>query len=154
MKLTRGKRIALELLGPPAIGAGLIIAVFGGASLWDALMKGLTWDLLQQIGMLSLTIFCAAYLVVGIQSIIYAIILEWRFKRGLVPCSWQLVRLSSLLGFGSGAVLSLAHFGQPAKIGPTLLFAGGLGLIVGFLMGLLIKRWSTEKETTGEFPRE
>lgn len=152
MKLNRKKRIALELLGPPALGAGVFIAVFGGAALWDSLIKGLTWDLLRQLAMLSLTIFAAAYIVVGIQSVLYTLIMEWRFKRGLDPRSWQMVRLSSFLGFGSGAIVSLGNFDQPTKLGPTILFMGGLGLVVGFVMGLLIKLWPTEKKPEGENP--
>ena len=150
MKLTRKKRIALELLGPPALGAGIPTILFGGASLIESLIKGSSIGHLKDVGSVAALYFFYAYFIVGLQSILYTVIMERRFKHGLDPCSWRMVRMSSLLGFGSGAILAVFAINDPKIMGGIVLIMGGLGLVVGFLIGLLIKWWSAEKPPAGE----
>lgn len=152
MKLTRKKRIALELLGPPAVGAGIPIIIVGGMALIESTTKANSAVQLKEVGQMAALFFLGAYFVAGLQSILCTAVMEWRFTKGLDPASWQMVRLSSVLGFGSGAIVSLGNLDQPTKLGPMLLAFGGLGLVVGFIMGLLIKHWSTEKKPTGKNP--
>jgi hypothetical protein len=93
MTFTRGKRIALELLGPPALGATLMIALMAGITVVETIEKG---DVLQRLKELAQgTVFVAvfAYMLAGAQSILYACIMEWRFARGLDPRSWRSVVL-------------------------------------------------------------
>lgn len=150
MKLTRGKRIALELLGPPFIGAALMISFATVNMLWEASASDSYHDKFRDWPTFMVVVFGFAYVFVGAQSIIYTAIMEWRFKRGLDPRSWRMVGLSSTLGFASGgAVVIVAIFGDPQFMLTGLAIWGGTGLLVGFLMGLLIKSWSAEKETTG-----
>ena len=142
MKFTKKKRIALELLGPPFIGAAPFLV-------WDIFTNSRGWkfspEALLGVGL----VLYVAYLCVGIQSILFTVVMEWRFARGLDPRSWQSVSLSTLLGFGSGAVVALAY-GSTGNdhFGPWLFWAG-LGLAVGLTMGLLIKALSKEKKSTG-----
>ena len=149
MHLTRRKRIAFELLGPPFIGASPFIVAIAGSSLWDTITKSRPWkfplETLQMIG----TFLLFAYAIVGLQSILFTAIMEWRFTCSLDPRSWRAVWLSSSLGLASGAVVALAYgFRRGDQIG-LWLFWGGFGLAVGFTMGLLIKALSTEKKSTG-----
>ena len=86
MKLTRGKRIALELLGPAALGAGIPTIIFGGAALIESLIKGnVTGHYLKEVVQVAVPYFIYAYFIVGLQSVLYTVIMERRFKWGLVP---------------------------------------------------------------------
>jgi hypothetical protein len=141
MTFTRGKRIALELLGPPALGATLMIALMAGITVVETIEKG---DVLQRLKELAQgTVFVAvfAYMLAGAQSILYACIMEWRFARGLDPRSWRSVVLSS--GLASGAAIMLV-IGWRSDLHAQWLwvFYGGIGLLVGFSLGLLIRRLS------------
>ena len=151
MKLTCGKRIALELLGPAALGAGIISLFYIGAAACDIVVKGKA--LLKTLGEVgSVMLFCLmmAYLFVGIQSILYTIIMEWRFKRGLDPRSWRMIGLSSSLGFSSDVGMIIVLEGDRSWEKQGWIGWGGLGLVVGFLMGLLIRCWSKEPLSKGE----
>ena len=108
MKFTRGKRIALELLGPPALGAGIFALYLIGAAAWEIAVKGKALGkTLGDFGLGILIVLVYAYIFVGVQSILYAVIMEWRFKRGLDPRSWRAVMLSTALGFASGSIIAV-----------------------------------------------
>lgn len=148
MKFTRGKRIALELLGPPTLGAGLWSLALIGEAVWKLFVPGPP-RVLMHLGEELLLVFLYAYVFTGIQSIFYTAIMEDLFKSGLDPRSWRMVRLSSLLGFGSGAVLMIFSVNDLGGMGFIMLMMGGLGALVGFLLGLLI-RWGSKPEVTTE----
>ena len=96
MKLSRPRRIALELLGPAFLGAllqftiGLVKTVAGSvvSGRWS------DWSFRVLQGFAVFLFF--AYVFAGIQSVVYALVMEWRFARGLDPCSW---RSASCSGF-------------------------------------------------------
>ena len=154
MKFTRGKRIAFELFGPAALGAGIYSLFFAGAAIWEIVTNGKAlWRTLGELGAAILLCLIMAYVIVGIQSILCTVIMEWRFKRGLDPRSWRMVGLSSLLGFASGLVIALPMAFEERNWMPAMFYFaaayGGVGLVVGFLMGLLIRRWSKEPQLQG-----
>jgi hypothetical protein len=149
MKLTRPKRIALELLGPPLLGTIFLLGISQAIAVWYAVQHRLPppgWGSIsiQTMG----GVLIGAYLYAGIPSIIYTWIMEWRFNRGLNPVSWGTVLWSSFLGFLSGAGIVVAFDGYGWH-GPVAFF-GGTGCTVGFSLGLLIKVGSTEKKAVGE----
>lgn len=149
MKLTRGKRVVLELLGPPLLGAIILMAISYAQTLWIALQNWKTPKvepgILKPFGLL---IF--AYLFAGIPSVIYTLVMEWRFAKGLDPESWRTIQVSACLGTMAGIFVGLL-VGE-FHLNSAFWLMSGIGLIVGFLMGLLIKHGSTEKETTEENP--
>ena len=150
MKLTRGKRIALELLGPPALGAIIMTTIERGTMLFEAVNQGSVVAGIKQVCEYGALVLVLAHFFAGLQSVLYTVVMEWRFSKGLDPASWKMVKLSSVLGFGSGAVLIAVKIPDLTNMGMILLSTGGLGLVVGFIMGLLIKRWSTEEKIMGE----
>lgn len=151
MKFTRGKRIAFELLGPAALGAGICCLVYLCAATWGILVeKRESWNALYELGSMMPMIFLFAYVSAGLQSILYTAIMEWRFKQGLNPRSWRMVGWSTLVGFASGGVFTLGELGNFEAVLPSLATLGGFGLVVGFLMGLLIRRWSKEPISNGD----
>jgi hypothetical protein len=143
MPFTRGKRIALELLGPPAIGAVLMIALMAGFTVVLAIEKGDTLHRLKELAQGAVFFVVFAYMFAGAQSILYACIMEWQYARGLDPCSWRAVALSSGLGLASGAAIMLV-IGWRGDLHAQWLWVlyGGVGLLVGLLLGLLIRRLS------------
>ena len=144
MKFTRGKRITFELLGPPLLGAILLFACAMATVVWNKIQNGLveTFSLKELLGM-GIAYLGFAYFFAGIPAIVYTFIMEWRFARAQEPDSWQTVRFSAFLGAVAGTILGLAlnefHFGS------VFWLMGGIGLAVGFLLGLVIKHWSTEQ---------
>ena len=98
MKLTRRKRIALELLGPPLLG-GTVATLWA----WCSLMYLSLYryesprEVAGQIGMIQamwLLYGVFAFPMIGIQTACYTAFMEWRFSRGLSPSSWRAVTLS------------------------------------------------------------
>ena len=84
-------------------------------------------------------LFVMAYVFAGLQSIFYAIIMV---SQGLDPRGWRSISLSTLLGLMSGAAICLAYGFDRSDIRTLWLFFGGIGLVVGFLMGVLIRMLS------------
>lgn len=152
MKLTRGKRIALELLGPALLGGMLLGPTTTLYMLKGRLGEDRPGELLWTVFLYTAAAVGFGYLFAGIQSIIYACVMEWRFARGLDPSSWRSVALSSMLGLASGAVIAVTYGFQRTDLLFLWTGIGGTGIVVGFIIGLLIKVWSTEKKTTGENP--
>lgn len=140
MNFTRGKRIALEVLGPPAMSAIIATTVFAAFAIVEAVEKEGTWHRLKQVAGVALAAVIGAYVLAGVQSILYAFVMEWRFTRGLDPRSWRSVGWSTGLGFGAGGVIVLV-VGWSNGFGEVFawLSFGGLGLLVGFALGLLIR---------------
>ena len=146
MPLTHRKRIALELFGPAIIGASPFIVAAAGLSLWKTITSNQSWEFPFKVLQAAGAFLLYAYLVVGIQSILFTAIMEWRFTFGLNPQSWQSVTLSALLGFASGSIIALAFGSSASERNSQLLVWGGIGLAVGFTCGLLIKILSKPKK--------
>lgn len=149
MTFTRGKRIALELLGPPILG-GAAATLWAWSSLvhqslhrYVSLVEAA--DLLVALPGLWLLYGTFAFPMIGLQAMGYTAIMEWRFSRGLDPCGWRSVALSTVLGYASGAVLAVGY-GYERK--ETWYFFNGLGLAVGFVLGRLIRRLSAKSSST------
>ncbi|MBI2496663.1 MAG: hypothetical protein HYV75_01610 [Opitutae bacterium] len=143
--MTRGKRIALEILGPPALGAGLWYATITATTAWsvwvDDRPQAWNWQIAQRMGVVLLF----AYIFAGLPSLLYAAIMEWRFTRGLNPGSWRAVAWSSGLGLASGLmIIGVASTGRAESTAYAMF--GGLVLAVGFLLGWFIKRRSGTRE--------
>ncbi len=145
--MTRRKRIALELLGPPLLGAALVVLLQGGAALGEVVMKDGSWQSILPILSMVPIVVLFAYAMTMIQSILYTVVMEWRFARGLDPRSWNSVGLSSLLGFASGAAICMAYGFERSDLRFLWLFYAGIGLVVGILLGLLIKVLSPKEPT-------
>lgn len=133
MTLTRGRRVCLEVLAPPFLGsclgllAGTVLSLVQGASLQFLWLQ--RWDYLVT--------FFWAYLLGGLPSVGYMLVMEWRFARGLEPRSGRAVALSTLLGGGAGGLISAAIL--PLDAGVSF-YLTGLGGTVGFIIGQLVKR--------------
>jgi hypothetical protein len=147
MKLTRGKRIALEVLGPPALGASVWLVVIFVSQLFEPAGKDLI-RFLRELPGAALFLLVAAYVFAGLQSVFYAVIMEWNFTAGLDPRSWKSVALSSLLGLCSGGVIPLVFSAGRKTAWEPWLLLGGLGLLVGLAMGLLIRACRGRKHET------
>lgn len=141
MNFTRRKRIALELLGPPLLGA------LYWAESWLLMMatqrppnvKWPDWNT-AAIAAWSVIMIIYAYLFAGLPSLAYTVIMEWRFVRGLDPRGSQSIGLSAILGLLSGVVIG-SPFGF--RMGHDFEFVfGWFGLTVGFTLGWLIRQWS------------
>lgn len=142
MILTRRRRIVLELLAPAPLGAGLLFMVGLAKAVWERFPDG-TWPGFDPRIFISFAIVVGfAYIFTGLQSIAYAIIMEWRFARGLDPRSWRSVGLSTLLGFLSGAAICVGYGLQRSDSAALWVFFGGSGVAAGFILGLLVRRWS------------
>lgn len=150
MKLTCGKRIALELIGPPLLGGFVLGLVFFFPGMIQNANTDKPWELIPMALYSVLISVIAAFLIAGIPSLIYTCVMEWRFGRGLDPRSGRSIALSALLGVAAGLAITLAYGSERADALILGLTFCGTGLIVGLIMGLLIKHWSTEKKTVGE----
>ncbi len=132
--MNRPLRILLEVLGPPFLGGVIIMGVLLG-------IEGEGLDV-GTLGCVFLAFMCGSYFIAGIPSILYTVVMESRFARGLDPGTWRSVGWSSLLGLASGALMA-GWFATSAAGLKVAIWAmtslGALGLVVGFLMGMAIK---------------
>ncbi|MBW8782763.1 MAG: hypothetical protein JF599_12880 [Verrucomicrobia bacterium] len=133
--MNRSLRIVLEVFGPPFLGL---------LPFYVMMMPDLVSDIAY--GHVNsgehFAIICGAYMLAGIPSIIYAVVMEIAFSHILSPRSWQAVMLSAILGLVSGELIGLVMNsldgrgdGEPHFIRTML----PLGLVVGFFMGILVK---------------
>lgn len=133
MMLTRGRRRCLEALAPPLLGSSIGIL----AGLVMDLVQGTSLQFLWLQRRDYLLIFFWAYLLGGLPSVAYMLVMEWRYGRGLDPRSWRSVGWSTLLGGGAGGLISAAIL--PLDAGVSF-YLTGLGGTVGFIIGYLVKR--------------
>jgi hypothetical protein len=119
--MNRPARFAMELLLPPIMGASPFLAF--------ALLFG---QLEVALGILTF-----AYLMAGIPSLVFAVILELAFMAGLDPRGEGLVRLASWLGLAAG--LAMAAFAGDFT---TFILLAPLGIAGGAFTALIIRRWS------------
>ncbi len=145
MTFTRRKRIALEALGPPVLGGAAATGWAWGATVYHSLYRLETGeDWAATLGLMPTYWFLYGMMAIpmsGIQAILYAAIMEWCFARGLDPRSWRSVALSTLLGFAAGAIIAVGY-GYERK--ETWYFFNSLGVVVGFVLGWLIRRLSAK----------
>jgi len=142
--LSRGPRIALELLAPPPLGAVTLFVASGIRSAWNTGLENSPWKWDPHFLASAAVVLFFAYLMAGIQSILYRIVLEWQFSRGLSPRSWRAVGLSTLLGFASGALIAMVSSHDITEMIRMGFTDGGLGAFVGFTLGLAIRAWSAK----------
>lgn len=122
--MTRAARISIELLAPPLLGASpfLLMAVFTG-----------TFGLIP-------VILLVAYLVAILPSVVFTLLLELAFWRGLGPRRPGAILLAGGLGLCAGIAIGLAP-GVPTAAEKAVCFGLiGLGAGVGTV---LIVRWRT-----------
>lgn len=134
MNFTRGKRIALEVLGPPFLGAFLMSSYTIGEHLLRS--GNLSFVLLQ--GRDYLLVFVYAYIFGTLPSLAYMGLMEAAFRRGLEPAGWPTVALSAGLGALSGVAIMLLVSSGRAAAGEVIYFAI-FGWVVGGLIGLIIR---------------
>lgn len=127
-------RILLEVLGPPLI-ASLIFRV------WRSLLHGGPLILSSDMPLVAdfFVLLGFAYAFAGIQSLVFAAILETYFARGLRTRSWSTVVLSAALGFVSGAAIPL-FFGSRGQVHDPWLSTEFIfvGLLTGVIMGAIL----------------
>lgn len=124
--MKRPARIALEVLGPPLL-TGTILEIVALVSL-------------REVGALKLfVLFVAfAYFVAGIPSLLFAVLMELAFSRGLRPDGLRAVALAAVLGGASGLPIDMTLAGA-VKVRPNALFFMALGFVVGGLIGVLVR---------------
>lgn len=148
--MKRGVRIAIELLGPPAWGTALMAAWMVPTMLAETAHPRPWWEDARQGAAVLFLVLVFAYVFAGLQSVVYTVVLEWRFSRGLDPRSWRAVGWSTGLGFLSGAAI-IVVLGRGAGDVLAWLIWGGLGATVGFLNGALI-RWLSRRDVMPPAP--
>lgn len=128
--MTRAARISIELLAPPLLGASpfLLMAIVTGAF---ALIP---------------VILLVAYLVAGLPSVVFALVLELAFWRGLEPRRPGAILLAGGLGLCAGIAIGLAPGAPTAaeKAAPL----GLVGLVAGVGTALIV-RWRTTRAAAG-----
>lgn len=138
--MNRIKRIALEVLAPPALGAALMSAWAIPAMLTESAARQSWGEMLSQGAAAFVMVLLYAYAFAGVPSVVYAILMEWYFSRGLDPRGWPAVGFSTLLGCLSGAAILLVMTqGNFERWFWSSWFWCGLGAVVGFFNGALIR---------------
>lgn len=139
--MKRRHRIAVEVLGPPLVAATIleIIAVVG----------------LREVGALKLIplFLIFGYLLAGLPSLAFTLILEIAFAKGLDPRSGRAVLLSSVLGAASGVPIDMLMAGK-LTVRPNASCFVALGIVTGCATGLFIRRWSRPALPPGPGPQE
>jgi len=124
--MKRSRRIAFELLGPA------FIAVF----LYLSLLFIVSRDLIVVKGFFMFLVF--GYVLSAIPSVVFTVLMEFAFARGLEGRSWRAVALASGLGALSGVAIALTFArGFDNGRGSFTLFPV-LGFITGAIVGLMI----------------
>ena len=152
--MRRPTRIVLEVLGPPLLGACLLNG-FGIA--WD-LLTGTGWSFIWLQRHDYLVVIFWAYLLGALPSVGYMGLMEWRFSQGLDPRSAHMVHLSLTLGLiagmSLGALVGSLFSGSVRQIALGAAGFGFAGLLVGLLLGFLIRRCSPVSGRARQDPSE
>jgi hypothetical protein len=129
MPLTRRRRIVIELLGPPLVATVLaaLIALLREPGAIPTIPK---WEFLGGV----LAVLAAAYVVAGIPSALFTIVMEVAFAKGLDPASWRTVPLAAGLGLLSGMGIVGFNPSYGAFVGLAI-----LGLATGATIGLVVR---------------
>jgi hypothetical protein len=139
--MTRHQRVALELLAPAPLG----LLGFGLIALSREMACGGALTMRSQDFLLIVWCLLVACVVAAIPSLIYSLIMEGIFRRGVNPASWLAVALSSALGGLAGAAIALVLCWFKMEEEALILF-GVVGLFAGFVIGMLIKQRSAEPD--------
>ncbi len=136
--MKRKARIALEILGPSFLGVVLPFGLWQGLAAVQGASGQFLWLQMHELP----NTLGWAYLFGGPPSVVYMVVMEWRFARGLDPRSWRAVGLSTLLGLAAGLSIAFTLISGwwPDVVAPLNL--GGIGVAVGFVLGLIIRRFS------------
>jgi hypothetical protein len=139
MTFTRGKRIALEVLGPPFLG-GLGLTIFSVVvQLWNGISP---MYILQETRDYLVVTFIFSYVLGIVPSLAYMGVMETAFARGLDPACVRTVVFSSLLGVAAGlGIVVVLAWGRSTPVEYPVILAAD-GLLVGWSLGMLIKRLS------------
>gem|GEM_PF-4977677 len=97
-----------------------------------------------------------AYKLAALPSLIHAMLLEWVYRR--YPANtWNACLLSGVSGAFAGVLINITNviaFSDSAGFGEifdgSFFILPGLGMFVGFLLGLAIKRLSRKQERVRE----
>jgi hypothetical protein len=120
-------RITAEILSPP------LVAVF----VYSLVVFTFTRDAVAIQAFPLMLLF--AYIFAGIPSIVFAIVMEIAFRRGLKVRSWRTVLLASGLGLVSGIVVALCWArGLDNRHSAFSLFPA-LGCFTGFAVGFIVR---------------
>lgn len=125
----RLRRVAIELLGPPLV-ATVLLALFALLREPRAIPT-IPWPEFLG-GVLAMLVF--AYLVAGVPSALFTIVMEVAFAKGLDPGSWLAVTLAAGLGLLSGAGIVGFDPSYGAFDGMVV-----VGLATGTLVGVAIR---------------
>jgi len=135
----RRTRIALEVLGPPLLGACLL----NGVGIARDLLSGTGWSYIWLQRQDYLVVVFWAYLLGVLPSLGYMGVMEWRFARGLNPRSSRTVIWSLSLGFVAGgligAIVGGLFDGSFRDAAVVAAYFSAAGQVVGWLLGLLIR---------------
>ncbi len=138
--MKRTARVAVELLAPPAVGAGLLL-LYLACEGWRFTGQ----DLRELPALLGL-----AYVVAGLPSLAFMLAMELAFARGVAPRSWAGVLLAGGIGALSGLWVSVVL--RFAVGGPVLRLLTVLGLSTGALVGLVVMASARMGERPGRPP--
>jgi hypothetical protein len=122
--VTRRRRILVELLGPPLVAtllSALVAIARGRGEIPDGFFGG------------ALVVLAVAYVVAGIPSVLFTIVMEVAFAKGLDPSSWGTVPLAAGLGLLSG--MGIVGFDPSYGAFEGLAI---VGLSTGAILGLLV----------------
>jgi hypothetical protein len=125
--MRRGTRIAVELLGPSLVASVLFVSAAAGATLS-----------LEPLKMLPFLLFFA-YLFAGVPSVLFTLVLEVSFARGLDPATWPAVRLAAVLGLTCGCALALLFSGGLRDPGEPYAIFPALGVATGAVVGAIVR---------------
>jgi hypothetical protein len=135
--MTRIRRLALEIFGPPLLGWMLSYAAMAIMLLWRA-RGDLAIAAKEMHPVVLLYGLGVAFIIAGLPSLAYAAIMEIRFARGLSPRSRRAVLLSTSLGAFAGLAMSVVVRKQPVDAAAVGIMMG-TGAIVGFAIASLIR---------------
>jgi hypothetical protein len=138
----RSSRIALNILCPPAMGAGFILLSMAAVELTQ---NGLTRPVSPaEIGTMVFFSLIMAYVIATLPSIAHAALMEWIYRRS-PPHTWAAVGFSALSGFFSATLIFTIMLADsfPRVLNWNLLLFPGAGTLVGLALGGVIKLQSS-----------
>jgi hypothetical protein len=131
-------RVLLELFGPAILGGTLMFFFVISNSDQPIKFRNVFWVLI--VYMAFALIFC------GIQSVVYTIVMEWAYSRGMNRRSIRSVCLSCILGALSGFAILAIPPGKPFDSLSIRLFPG-IGTIVGASIASIIYLLEPKRST-------
>lgn len=148
--MKRWQRILFEIFGPPALGGALSLVAMWCIAIWEKwpLTGTLQFPAASDVGLWIVIVMAMAFMFAGVPSVIFAVVMEWRFSRELRPESGAAVVWASGLGGICGAAIILAVVPWLGN-GWILPAFSILGFVVGAIVGMLI-RWRARASAAGK----